>query len=133
VDVAIVFMFFAAGQLALRATGLGWRRYARTQASALVIASVTCASALTARLLLEGRHAPSGLIAAVTLAAAGLPWTAGMLWKLGDPELQPITKRLPWWCERAVDVLKGRVEGLGGGAKDTVKWPGFGGKSAGDL
>jgi PST family polysaccharide transporter len=112
VDVAILFMFFATGQLALRATGLGWRRYARTQVGALVIAVVACTSALAVRTLLEKYGAPSGVIAAGALAAAGVPWTLGTLWKLGVPELRPIKERMPGWCIQLVDVLRNRASRL---------------------
>jgi len=89
VSVAIVFMFVATGQLALIATGTPWRLYARVQRDALVIASVTAAAALVARLLLEGLRASNTLVTIGVLAAAAVPWTVGLLRTLRAPELDP--------------------------------------------
>jgi len=89
VSVAIVFMFVATGQLALIATGTPWRLYARVQRDALVIASVTAAAALVARLLLEGLRASNTFVTIGVLAAAAVPWTVGLLRTLRAPELDP--------------------------------------------
>jgi O-antigen/teichoic acid export membrane protein len=106
VSVAIVSMFAATGQLALRITGVRWRDYFGVQRDAIVIAAVTCASAFTVRRLLEGWGAPSGIIAAGILASAALPWCAGVLWKLGHPELHELKSRLPPWCGRPVELVR---------------------------
>lgn len=105
VSVAILVMFAATGQLALSITGTRWRRYARVQLDALVIATVTGLFALAARIWLEAVQNASAVIAAGTLAAAALPWTVGVLWKLSDPDLGPLRSRLPRWCDTAVGFV----------------------------
>jgi hypothetical protein len=95
VGVAILYMFIATGQLALHATGTRWGTYLRVQIGALVTAGLTCGAALSVRLLLEARHASSGVITLVVLAMASVPWTAGMLLTLGDRAFEPLRARLP--------------------------------------
>ena len=105
VSIAILVMFAASGQLALAITGTSWRSYARAQFVPIIIAGATGSFALAARTLLEqGRHT-SAVIATGTLASAAIPWTAGVLWKLGDPDLLPLRARLPRWCGRAAQFL----------------------------
>jgi teichuronic acid exporter len=111
VSVAILYMFVATGHLALRVTSTPWRLYLRVQVGALVTAAVTCGVALSVRLLLEARHTSSVVITLVVLAAAALPWSAGMLWSLGDPGLESLRVRLPGWCARLVETLHRRRAG----------------------
>jgi PST family polysaccharide transporter len=105
VSIAMLVMFAATGQLALSITGTQWRTYARVQLTGIVIAGATGAVALAARMLLEQRRYTSAVIGAGTLASAALPWTLGVLWKLGDPELRPLRSRLPRWCDTAVQFV----------------------------
>jgi hypothetical protein len=58
-----------------------------------------------ARMLLEQRHYTSGVVAAGTLASAAMPWSLGVLWKLGDPDLLPLRSRLPRLCDRVVEFV----------------------------
>src|SRR5262249_10463642 len=69
VSAAILYMFVASGQLALRATATTWRMYLRAQVGALVAAGVTCAVALIVRLLLESTRLSAVAIAIAVLAA----------------------------------------------------------------
>jgi O-antigen/teichoic acid export membrane protein len=89
VSIAILFMFVATGHLALNATGTPWRLYLRVQRDALVIASVTGATAFFVRLLLEGLRASNTVVTLGVLAAAAVPWAAGVIWTLGMPAFQP--------------------------------------------
>jgi O-antigen/teichoic acid export membrane protein len=108
VSVAILYMFVATGQLALRATGISWRLYLRVQLGALVTAAVTCGVALIARLLLEACQASSAVITLAVLAGAAVPWSVGMLWSLGDPGFEPLRERLPDACVRLIEMLRMR-------------------------
>jgi hypothetical protein len=108
VGLAILYMYVATGHLALKATGTPWRLYLRIQLGALATAAVTCAVALVARLLLEGWQASSLTVTLVVLAAAGVPWSAGVLWSLGEPDFEPLRMRLPGVCLWIVDGMRGR-------------------------
>jgi O-antigen/teichoic acid export membrane protein len=107
VSLAILYMFVATSQLALRATQTPWRLYLRVQRSALVTAAVTGLVALCVRLVLETTKASSGVMTVAILAGAAVPWSLGMLWNLGDPGFQPLRSRLPGWCDRLVERLRG--------------------------
>jgi len=112
VGLAILYMYVATGHLALKATGTPWRLYLRIQLGAFATAAVTCAVALVARLVLEGWQASSLTITLVVLAAAGGPWSAGVLWSLGEPDFEPLRKRLPRsaiWLVEAVHWLSTRT------------------------
>jgi hypothetical protein len=98
-------MYVATGHLALKATGTPWRLYLRIQLGALATAAVTCAVALVARLLLEGWQASSLTITLVVLAAAGVPWSAGVLWSLSEPDFEPLAACLPRAGARLVETL----------------------------
>jgi O-antigen/teichoic acid export membrane protein len=106
VSVAIVAMFVATGQLALRITQVSWREYMRIQVAPVVIAIVTGACAFGARALLAGMQVRDGIVATGTLAAAAVPWSVGVLWKLGDRDLQSVRARLPLWCRRAIELVR---------------------------
>jgi PST family polysaccharide transporter len=108
VGMAILYMYFATGHLALNATGTSWRLYLRIQLGALATAAVTCAVAFVARLLLEGWQASSLTITLVVLAAASVPWSAGVLWSLGEPDVEPLRIRLPGVWLWIVEALRGR-------------------------
>jgi hypothetical protein len=98
-------MFLATGQLALRVTGTSWHVYLGVQIGALVIAVITCGVALSLRLLLEAWQASSPTITLGVLAGAAVPWSAGMLWILGEPDCEPLRARLPASWARLVDTL----------------------------
>ncbi|HET7696467.1 MAG TPA: lipopolysaccharide biosynthesis protein [Vicinamibacterales bacterium] len=95
VDAAIIFMFVALGQLALRVTGLSWLAYLRVQMPPLITAAAVCAIAMPVRLLLEAMRLPSGAITFGVLAAAAIPWAVGGLWQLGEPRFERLRSRLP--------------------------------------
>lgn len=117
VSVAILYMFFATGQLALRATGTTWRAYFGSQIAALATAVTTCAVALYIRLLLEARHASSGITALAIVTAAAVPWALGLGWSLGQEDFEPIRASLPRSCARAVETLAR----LGGSRRSSTK------------
>jgi len=95
VSAAILYMFVATGHLALQATGTAWRAYARVQIGALVTAVITGAVALFVRVIFEAASAPSAIVAIAVLAAAGVPWCAGVLWTLSEAEFEPLRRSLP--------------------------------------
>jgi PST family polysaccharide transporter len=106
VGLAILYMFAATGQLALRATGTPWRLYLRVQIGALVTAGITCAAAFFVRRLLEARAASSTAIMLGVVAAAAVPWSVGILWNLGDRDFDPLRARLPRSCVRLAELLR---------------------------
>jgi PST family polysaccharide transporter len=106
VSVATLFMFIAMAHLALRITETPWHRYFGVQLGALVSAGITCAAALSVRILLEARHASSGAIALGVVAAAAVPFGIAMLRQLGEPDFEPIRARLPRSAVRLVDTLR---------------------------
>jgi O-antigen/teichoic acid export membrane protein len=103
VSAAILYMFVATGQLALQILGTSWREYVRVQRDAILIAALTGAAALLARIGLERAAAPSIVIAVGTLAAASIPWSAGLLWKLGSPDLDALRPHLPGIVRKMVE------------------------------
>jgi PST family polysaccharide transporter len=105
VGAAILYMFFASAQLALRATDTSWRAYFRVQVGGLVTAAAASGAALAVRQLLEAWQAPSGTIALAVVAAAAVPWSIGVLWDLGEPDMDPLRARLPVWCVRLAGAL----------------------------
>jgi PST family polysaccharide transporter len=104
---AILYMFVASGQLALRITGATWRTYFGVQRSALLTAAVTGAVAASIRLALESLEAPSTLIALAVLAGAAVPSTIGVLWSLGEPGLEAVRARLPRRTQQIMESLRG--------------------------
>jgi len=110
VDIAIVAMFIATGQLALRVTGTRWRDYVQAQIDAVAIAFAASALALAARVLLERSGASSGSIAVGTLAAAAVPWSLGAASKLRDPQFQVVTAQLPRALLRILELYGRAVE-----------------------
>lgn len=106
VSVAILFMFGTMGDLALRVTGTSWRLYFRVQLGALVTGIVVTLVALLVRLLLEGFHAASPLIALLVLGGAAVPWSVSVLWKLGEPDFEPLLRSLPHPCRRLVEMMR---------------------------
>jgi O-antigen/teichoic acid export membrane protein len=106
VSVAILYMFIALGQLALRATATPWPFYLRIQLSAVITALVTSAVALAVRLLLEAHQTSSIVITLAIPTVAAIPWSIGVLWTLGEPDLEPLRARLPGWCARLVGKVR---------------------------
>jgi PST family polysaccharide transporter len=104
VSAAILYMFVATGHLALNAIGISWRLYLRVQVGALVTAGATCGVALFLRLLLEAWQFSSAIITLVVLSGAAVPWSTGMLWGLGDPDLEPLHSSWPRWCVRLIEA-----------------------------
>ena len=76
VSVAIIYMFVATAQLAMRATATSWDVYIRAQLSALIAAGTTCGVALSVRLLLEAWQLSSTTIALAAVTAAVIPWVS---------------------------------------------------------
>jgi len=109
---AIVAMFAAIGQLALRITDTSWREYGRVQRSVLLIGAITCACALGARLSLERLEAPGFMLAIGILSAAAVPWCIGALWTVGDPDLQVLHAHLPRWCLKTAELVRLRSSQL---------------------
>jgi PST family polysaccharide transporter len=107
VGAAILYMFFASAQLALRATGTSWRAYFRVQIAGLVTAAAASGVAVAVRQSLETWQAPSGTIALAVIAAAAVPWSIGLLWNLGEPDLDPLRARLPVSCVRLAGAMAG--------------------------
>jgi hypothetical protein len=106
VSVAILYMFVAMAQLALRASGTAWHDYLRVQAGALVTAVVTGSVVLSIRLLLEAYQASSAAITLAIVTGGAVPWSLGVLWTLGEPDLEPLRARLPGFCLHLVETLR---------------------------
>jgi hypothetical protein len=98
-------MFVALGQLALRATATSWPSYIRVQLSAIITALVTCAVAYPVRLLLEAEQRSSVAITLAVLMAAAVPWGIGVLWTLGERDLEPLRAGLPRSFVRMIERL----------------------------
>jgi O-antigen/teichoic acid export membrane protein len=107
VSVAILYMFVATAHLALQTTMTPWRTYLSVQRTAFVAIAATAAAALAARLLLERSQAGSAAITIVIAAVAFVPWSAGFLWTVGGADMDPLRSRLPGWCRRLSDRLRG--------------------------
>jgi O-antigen/teichoic acid export membrane protein len=97
VSIAIFCMFIATAHLALQATGASLGAYLRVQIGALLCTGVTCAAAFSVRMPLQLWHAPTLLTTILVLIAAAIPWAAGMLWTLGEPDFDSLRSRLPRW------------------------------------
>ena len=108
VSVAILFMFVATANLAMKATGTSWPVYMGVQRDALLTASFTSVVALAVRILLERNRASSAIVTIAVLAAAALPWSVGVLRTLGEPGLEPLQASLPASIRRLVQALSGR-------------------------
>lgn len=108
VDVAIIYMFVALGQLALSATETTWMTYLRVQLPSIGLALMTGAVALSMRLLLERYDASGGIIAIAVLAGAGGVWGIGMLRMLGRSEFDSLRSELPALCARLVERVRSR-------------------------
>jgi len=106
VSLAILYMFAATGHLALRATAATWRAYWNVQVDAIVTAAFTGVVALLTRLWLESTHVSSAAIMLGVLTAAAVPWSAGMLWVLGEPDFEPLRTRLPRSSRRLVESAR---------------------------
>jgi PST family polysaccharide transporter len=114
VSLAILFMFVALGQLALTAIDTPWRSYLRSQIAAFLTATIVCVLALAARLVLEASGSSSAAITIAILATASIPWAAGMLWQLGEPEFEPVRAQLPAPCAVLVHAFRQRFWRAGG-------------------
>ena len=106
VDVAILFMFVAMGQLALRVTGASWRRYLSIQRDALITGAMVTLVALVVRIVLERYRVSSPVIALLVGCGAAVPWSAGMLWKLGEPDFEPLRSNLPRPVAQLVETFR---------------------------
>jgi O-antigen/teichoic acid export membrane protein len=95
VDIAILYMFLAKGQLALSIIGTGWFEYARVQTRALVTGAITGLIAVLVRFSLESYQASSGAITLAVLGSAAIPWISGLLWVLSAPRFDAIRLQLP--------------------------------------
>ncbi len=105
VSVAIIYMFIATARLALEATGTSLGAYLRAQFGALLTTGITCGVALSVRILLEEWQASTAVITLLVLMMAAVPWGAGMLWTLGEPDFEPLRARSPHWCVRIAASL----------------------------
>src|SRR6185503_7923237 len=104
-------VFSGTGHLALNATDTSWRQYLGVQQDALLTAAVTSGVALSVRRLLEVNHASSSSITLAILSSAAIPWSVGVLWTLGSPDLDALRASLPQWCDRLVVTLRPRHSG----------------------
>jgi O-antigen/teichoic acid export membrane protein len=95
VGIAIVYMFLVTGRLVLSITETSWVDYLRAQRDAIVTSAAVAGFALAAQITLEQAHARTAVTAVGVLAAAAIPWAAGLLWNLGEPDLAPVALRLP--------------------------------------
>ena len=95
VGAAIVYMFIAMTQLALRITGTTWGTYLRVQLFAAVMTGLTIGVALTMRGMLEALESTRIIVLTGMMAGAALTWGLGVVWKLGQPDFEPLRERLP--------------------------------------
>ena len=112
VDVAILYMFVATGQLALSISNTSWREYLQVQVGAIIAAAMTCSVALFVRLALEA-HTSSFVVTFAVLAAAAVPWSLAVLWTLAEPDFEPLREQLPKTCLRLIDALHAMPSALG--------------------
>ena len=103
---AIVYMFVATAALALNATGTSWATYLRIQRGAVITGAITCSVALGARVLLESLGASNQVIALGILVAASVPWSVGVIRKLGQPEFEQVRAQLPLWPLRLAATVR---------------------------
>jgi O-antigen/teichoic acid export membrane protein len=95
VAISILYMFLATGRLVLNISDLTWADYLRAQHTALATSAAVAASALLVRTLLRSIQAGTATTAAGVLIAAAIPWAGGLLWSLGERDLDPVALRLP--------------------------------------
>jgi PST family polysaccharide transporter len=105
VSVAIFYMFVALGRLALRATSTRWTRYLSIQRAALITTAITSGVALVVRLTFEALQMSSTVTTFAVLAAAAVPWSAGVLWTLAGADFSALRHRLPGWCVSLIEAL----------------------------
>jgi PST family polysaccharide transporter len=104
---AIVCMFVGVTRLALNIVGASWREFFLAQRLACATGVITLVIAFGMRLTLEFWEA-SGLVITIAIAAScSVPWTIGILWKLGEPEFDRLRMRLPGRCVLAIEDLRG--------------------------
>lgn len=108
VSLAILCMFVATGDLALRSTNTPWRLYIHVQLGAITTAAATACVALVVRFILEAYQVAGIIITLAMLAAAAVPWSVGVLWTLGAPDFDLVRAHLPGWGLRVVSALRPR-------------------------
>jgi O-antigen/teichoic acid export membrane protein len=106
ISLAILYMFMAMGQLALRVTETSWPLYMRAQIGGLLTAVATGAVAFGVRILLESNQASRGITTLAILSASAVPWMIGMLWELGEPAFEPLRTLLPPAGVRLIEALR---------------------------
>jgi O-antigen/teichoic acid export membrane protein len=109
VGLAILYMFVATNHLTLGVTRSSWREYLGAQRGALITGLVTTAVAAAIRFALEDRGLSSAAISAAILAAAAVPFGAGMMWALADPAMEPVRGQLPASLRRWLANLRSSV------------------------
>jgi O-antigen/teichoic acid export membrane protein len=92
---AIVCMFIAMTQLALRITATTWGAYLRVQLFATGMTALTTGVALGLRGLFEAMELARVIVLTGMMAGASLTWVLGVVWKLGEPDFGPLRDRLP--------------------------------------
>jgi PST family polysaccharide transporter len=102
VDMAILYMFLATGQLALQIVGSSWPEYLAIQRTAVLIAALTAAAGLVTRIALEHAAVGPTFAAGGILVASAIPWVVGVVWRLGTPELDLVQRHLPPFVRRMV-------------------------------
>jgi hypothetical protein len=63
-------------------------------------------AALIVRLFLERWHAPSPMIVLFVGCGVAVPWSAGLMWKLGEPDFEPLRRGLPRRCLRLIERVR---------------------------
>jgi PST family polysaccharide transporter len=106
VGLAILYMFFGLGHLALSIIGMQWRTFLQAQFLAYATAGMALVTALAVRMLLEAADVPSMVIVVAIASACAGPWGLGVLWKLGDPGFEQLRLRLPAACLKLVDDMR---------------------------
>ena len=106
VDVAILFMFVASGQLVLRLIGTSWRIYLRAQTGACIATFMAASIALLVRRVVEIWEWPSASICLVVVLAGSLPWSVAMLWTLARSDFAPLREHLPSCVVRLTNCLQ---------------------------
>ena len=106
VGVAILVMFVATANLALRATQTAWHEYFHAQRVAFVLAAITAIITIPLRKLLETMNAPPFIILLSVIVGSVVPTCVGLAWSISLPGLEPLRARLPGWGVRLIGAIR---------------------------
>jgi hypothetical protein len=62
------------------------------------VTGASLAAVFAVRAVLTWTAAPGPIVQALSLAAGGVVWSAGLLSLLAEPELESLRRALPDWC-----------------------------------